>query len=82
MKLFKVTCTFDFVVAAEDHNEAYSIGRDQAGTAYRDMSSDCAEIDVSDYTSGSVDGWDDLIEPYGESNGKTTAEIMLESTPD
>ena len=82
MKLFKVTCTFDFVVAAEDRNEAYFVGRDQAGTAYRDMSSDCAEIDVSDYTLGSVDGWEGSIEPYGESNGKTTAEIMLESAFD
>ena len=82
MKLFKVSCTFDFVVAAKTYQEAARSAHSYAVDAFRDMSSDCIEIGLDSYSEGSVDGWDGSLEPYGDSGGKTTAEIMLESTPD
>jgi len=82
MKLYKVTCTFDFVIAAASYNLASRGAKHYASDAFRDMSSDCLEFELNTYIEGSVDGWDGSIEPYGDSNGKTTSEIMLESTSD
>ena len=66
MKLKTVTVTFDFVMVVDDNEINSNVtAQDCVENVLRDMSKCDIEIDLSDYISGSVYGWDDDCIPYG-----------------
>ena len=77
MKLKAVTVTFDFVMVVDD-DEINSIfkAQDYVKDVLRDMSNRDIDIELSDYVSGSVYGWDDDCIPYGADGDTKTKEYM------
>lgn len=63
-KLFKVTVTFDMVVAADDITSAEDVAEDNVKQATYDMSKNEFKFDISPYR-GNAAGWDNDCFPYG-----------------
>ena len=75
-KLYTVKVTYDYVVVAEDENDADAIARGYARDALGDMS--IYDVDIEVYEGVSAEGWDDECIPYGGDGDKRTGEYLKE----
>jgi hypothetical protein len=73
-KLYTVKVTFDYVVVADDENDADMVGRGYIRDALGDMSIHDVDLEVTE----GVDawGWDDDCIPYGGDGNTRTGEYL------
>lgn len=71
-KLYTVRVSYDFVVVAEDLNDADLIARSNARDAFTDIGMFDVDIDVEEGVGAY--GWDDECIPYGGDGMTTTGE--------
>ena len=71
-KLYTVRVSYDYVVAADNVEDAEVVGRGHAREALGDISIFDADIDVVEGVSAY--GWDDECIPYGGDGNKRTGE--------
>lgn len=70
MKLYTITVSYDYVVLAEDEDDADNVAREYAKDALFDISQ--YDIDVGIKEGVHADGWDDECIPYnGDGNTRT-----------
>jgi hypothetical protein len=72
MKLFTVTVEYEYVVAAEDFDDARDVARDYALEAMKDWSTH--ELDYTIFQGVTANGWTDDCLPYGGDGNKTIGE--------
>lgn len=73
-KLYTVTVTYDYVVLAEDENDADAIARGYAKDALGDMSIFDVNVDVQEGVH--AQDWDDDCIPYGGDGNTRTGEYL------
>jgi hypothetical protein len=76
MKLFTVTVEYEYVVAAEDFNDANDVARDHALEAMKDLST--YELDYRIFQGVAANGWTDDALPYGGEGNKTVGDYKNE----
>lgn len=76
MKLFTVTVEYDYVVAAEDYEDAESVAREYAVEALKDMS--VYDLDYTIDHGVKAYGWTDDCLPYGGNGNKTIRDYKNE----
>ncbi len=72
MKLYTVRVTYDYVVVAEDEDDAEDVGREHVRDALFDLSARDIDLDVVEGVHAY--GWDDQCIPYGGDGNTRTGE--------
>lgn len=75
-KLFNVTVSFDFVVVAEDEDEANEIALENLHNAIRDIPEQYINILTDEGPFIWAYGWDDECIPYGGDGTKRTKDYL------
>ena len=74
-KLYTVRVTYDFVVVADDENDADMVGRGYAKDALSDMSIHDVDTDVTEGVTAYM--WDNECIPYGGDGNTRTGEYLI-----
>lgn len=77
-KLFNVAVSYDFVVVAEDEEEANEIALQNLHNAIRDIPEEFIQILVDEGPYIWAYGWDEDCIPYGGDGNKRTKEYLEE----
>ena len=75
-KLYTVSVSFDYVVVADDENDAYSVGEEYLRDALYDIGSHDVVMDISEGVTAYR--WDDMCIPYGGDGNTRTGEYKAE----
>ncbi len=77
-KLYTVRVSYDYVVVADDENDAYSVGIEAVRDALFDLSVHDVDIDIKEGVSAF--GWDNDCIPYGGDGNTRTGEYLKNGT--
>lgn len=76
-KLYTVRVSFDYVVVADDENEADAVGRGYVRDALSDMS--IYDVDIDVIKGVETYGWDNECIPYGGDGNTRTGDYIKET---